>query len=130
MGLKENVIIGKLIPAATGLQRLPADRDRAPSEPLPRAMDDVGLLDSDEIAAELGLGDGDSLGGFGSAFDEDLASLEEIGTNARRHRLRRRARRLDVPEEGSSARSAPRAMHVVVPRARLVRALGLRTDER
>ena len=28
-GLKENVIIGKLIPAATGPQALPADRDRA-----------------------------------------------------------------------------------------------------
>ncbi len=29
LGLKENVIIGKLIPAATGLQALPAARDRA-----------------------------------------------------------------------------------------------------
>ena len=42
-------------------------------------MDDVGLLDQDEIAAELGLGDGDGLGGFGSAFNEDIASLEDIG---------------------------------------------------
>ena len=29
---------------------------------------------------ELGLGDGDGMGGFGSAFNEDIASLEEIGT--------------------------------------------------
>ena len=29
LGLKENVIIGKLIPAATGPQALPRDRDRA-----------------------------------------------------------------------------------------------------
>ena len=74
-GLKENVIIGKLIPAATGLKRY-RRIEIEPSEPLPRAMDDVGLLDSDEIAAELGLGDG--LGGF--SLDQDIASLEEIGT--------------------------------------------------
>ena len=58
------MIIGKLIPAATGLKRY-RRIEIEPAEPLPRAMDDVGLLDSDEIAAELGLGDGDGLGGFG-----------------------------------------------------------------
>jgi DNA-directed RNA polymerase subunit beta' len=77
-GLKENVIIGKLIPAATGLKRY-RRIEIEPSEPLPRAMDDVGLLDQDEIAAELGLGDGDGLG-FGAAFNDDIASLEEIGS--------------------------------------------------
>ncbi|HMI72716.1 MAG TPA: DNA-directed RNA polymerase subunit beta', partial [Solirubrobacteraceae bacterium] len=76
-GLKENVIIGKLIPAATGLKRY-RRIEIEPSEPLPRAMDEVGLLDSDEIAAELGLGDGDGLGGF--SLESDIASLEEIGT--------------------------------------------------
>jgi DNA-directed RNA polymerase subunit beta' len=75
-GLKENVIIGKLIPAATGLKRY-RRIEIEPAEPLPRAMDDVGLLDSDEIAAELGLGDGDGLGGFN--LESDIASLEEIG---------------------------------------------------
>jgi DNA-directed RNA polymerase subunit beta' len=80
-GLKENVIIGKLIPAATGLKRY-RRIEIEPAEPLPRAIDEVGLLDQDEIAAELGLGDGDGLGGFGMAFDEDLASLEEIGAGA------------------------------------------------
>ncbi len=59
-GLKENVIIGKLIPAATGLKRY-RRIEIEPSEPLPRAIDDVGLLDQDEIAAELGLADGDGL---------------------------------------------------------------------
>ena len=53
-GLKENVIIGKLIPAATGLKRY-RRIEIEPAEPLPRAIDDVGLLDQDEIAAELGL---------------------------------------------------------------------------
>ena len=52
-GLKENVIIGKLIPAATGLKRY-RRIEIEPAEPLPRAIDDVGLLDQDEIAAELG----------------------------------------------------------------------------
>ena len=66
-GLKENVIIGKLIPAATGLKRY-RRIEIEPAEPLPRAMDEVGLLDQDEIAAELGLGDGDGLGGFGAAL--------------------------------------------------------------
>jgi len=75
-GLKENVIIGKLIPAATGLKRY-RRIEIEPSEPLPRAMDDVGLLDSDEIAAELGLGDDAGLGGF--SLESDIASLEEIG---------------------------------------------------
>jgi DNA-directed RNA polymerase subunit beta' len=42
-------------------------------------MDAVGLLDQDDIAAELGLSDGDGLSDFGSAFNEDLAALDEIG---------------------------------------------------
>ena len=99
-GLKENVIIGKLIPAATGLKRY-RRIEIEPAEPLPRAMDDVGLLDSDEIAAELGLGDGDGLGGFGSAFDEDLASLEEIGAGASDTGFADELAELDVPDEGS-----------------------------
>ena len=38
LGLKENVIIGKLIPAATGLQPLPPARDRAHgADPAPHA---------------------------------------------------------------------------------------------
>jgi len=77
-GLKENVIIGKLIPAATGLKRY-RRIEIEPSEPLPRAMDDVGLLDQDELAAELGLSDGSELQGFGAAFDRDLSALEDIG---------------------------------------------------
>jgi DNA-directed RNA polymerase subunit beta' len=76
-GLKENVIIGKLIPAATGLKRY-RRIEIEPSQPLPRAIDDVGLLDEDEIAAELGLSGGLN-GGYGQEFDSDLASLEKIG---------------------------------------------------
>ena len=76
-GLKENVIIGKLIPAATGLKRY-RRIEIEPSEPLPRGIDEVGLLDHDDLAAELGLSDGESLGDFGG-LHADLSDLEEIG---------------------------------------------------
>ena len=77
-GLKENVIIGKLIPAATGLKRY-RRIEIEPAEPLPRGMDEVGLLDHDDLAAELGLTDGESLTGFGGGLEPDLSDLEDIG---------------------------------------------------
>jgi DNA-directed RNA polymerase subunit beta' len=97
-GLKENVIIGKLIPAATGLKRY-RRIEIEPSEPLPRAIDDVGLLDQDEIAAELGLaGDGFS-GGYGQEFDADLASLEKIGAGGTDPGFAEELAELELPEE-------------------------------
>jgi DNA-directed RNA polymerase subunit beta' len=77
-GLKENVIIGKLIPAATGLKRY-RRIEIEPSEPLPRGLDDVGLLEGEDLAAELGLDDGDGLQGFGRSLEQDLAQLDQIG---------------------------------------------------
>jgi DNA-directed RNA polymerase subunit beta' len=82
LGLKENVIIGKLIPAATGLRRY-RRLEIEPTEPIPRPTpDEMGLLDENELAAELGLtGDGDlegfsfGNGGDGEAFGEELADL-------------------------------------------------------
>ena len=97
-GLKENVIIGKLIPAATGLKRY-RRIESEPSEPLPRAIDDVGLLDQDEIAAELGLAGGDGLGGYGQEFDADLASLEKIGAGDSDPGFVEELAELEVPEE-------------------------------
>jgi DNA-directed RNA polymerase subunit beta' len=99
-GLKENVIIGKLIPAATGLKRY-RRIEIEPAEPLPRGMDDVGLLDHDELAAELGLTDGESLQGFGPGLDADLAELEELG-NGSSHGFAEELAELDVPEDGSA----------------------------
>jgi DNA-directed RNA polymerase subunit beta' len=97
-GLKENVIIGKLIPAATGLKRY-RRIEIEPSEPLPRAIDDVGLLDQDEIAAELGLaGDGFS-GGYGQEFDADLASLEKIGAGGTDPGFAEELAELELPAE-------------------------------
>jgi DNA-directed RNA polymerase subunit beta' len=98
-GLKENVIIGKLIPAATGLKRY-RRIEIEPSEPMPRAIDDVGLLDQEEIAAELGLADGEALSaGYGSEFDADLASLEKIGAGSSDPGFVEGLGELDVPEE-------------------------------
>jgi DNA-directed RNA polymerase subunit beta' len=98
-GLKENVIIGKLIPAATGLKRY-RRIEIEPSEPLPRAIDDVGLLDQDEIAAELGLAGGDGFnGGYGHEFDADLASLEKIGAGSTDPGFVEELAELEIPEE-------------------------------
>ena len=100
-GLKENVIIGKLIPAATGLKRY-RRIEIEPSEPLPRAMDDVGLLDQDELAAELGLDGGESLQGFGASFESDLEALSEIGTgDDNGEGFAEELASLDVPEDAS-----------------------------
>jgi DNA-directed RNA polymerase subunit beta' len=99
-GLKENVIIGKLIPAATGLKRY-RRIEIEPAEPLPRAIDDVGLLDQDEIAAELGLAgaSGFSGGGYGQEFDADLASLEKIGAGGTDPGFAEELADLEIPEE-------------------------------
>ncbi len=98
-GLKENVIIGKLIPAATGLKRY-RRIEIEPAEPLPRAIDDVGLLDQDEIAAELGLAGGDAFnGGYGQEFDADLASLEKIGAGGTDPGFAEELAELEIPED-------------------------------
>ena len=84
LGLKENVIIGKLIPAATGLRRY-RTLEIEPVEPAQRPEE--ALLDEEELAAELGLsGDGEEvteLEGFGPSFAEELEELaSEIETTA------------------------------------------------
>ncbi len=78
VGLKENVIIGKLIPAATGLPRY-RKMEIEPTNPIPRpSVEDLGLLDEGDLAAELGLGDGGLEGfGFGNGGATDPA-FEEL----------------------------------------------------
>jgi DNA-directed RNA polymerase subunit beta' len=83
IGLKENVIIGKLIPAATGLKHY-RSLEIEPVEPAQRPEED--LLDEEELAAELGLSeDGDEvteLEGFGPSFADELEELaQEIETS-------------------------------------------------
>jgi DNA-directed RNA polymerase subunit beta' len=82
VGLKENVIIGKLIPAATGLRhyRSLAIEPAQPVEP----PSEEGLLDEEELAAELGLeSDGTDVEGFGPSFAEELEELaQEIETTS------------------------------------------------
>ncbi|MEX0992503.1 MAG: DNA-directed RNA polymerase subunit beta' [Solirubrobacterales bacterium] len=61
LGLKENVIIGKLIPAATGLRHY-RTVEIEPTEPVVRPTpEEIGLLDEEQLAAELGLADGEGL---------------------------------------------------------------------
>jgi DNA-directed RNA polymerase subunit beta' len=77
VGLKENVIIGKLIPAATGLRHY-RSLEIQPVEPAQRP--DEELLDADELAAELGLGENGGeadLEGFGPSFAEELEELAQ-----------------------------------------------------
>src|SRR5204862_1719703 len=78
VGLNEYVIIGKLIPAATGLKHYRAI-EIAPVEPAQRPGED--LLDEEALAAELGLTeDGDAaaeLEGLGPSFAEELEELAE-----------------------------------------------------
>jgi DNA-directed RNA polymerase subunit beta' len=83
VGLKENVIIGKLIPAATGLKHY-RSLEIEPVEPARRPEEDI--LDEEELAAELGLSeDGDEvteLEGFGPSFADELEELaQEIETS-------------------------------------------------
>jgi DNA-directed RNA polymerase subunit beta' len=81
-GLKENVIIGKLIPAATGLKQY---RQIAiePTEPLPvtfaRPEAEAELLAALE---EIGEGDGFDLDALGLALDEEIALEAEEGAEA------------------------------------------------
>ena len=85
LGLKENVIIGKLIPAATGLKRY-RRLEIEPTEPIRRhTPEEIGLLDENELAAELGLTEDGELEGFGfgesdggnggGSFGDELADL-------------------------------------------------------
>jgi DNA-directed RNA polymerase subunit beta' len=77
VGLKENVIIGKLIPAATGLRHY-RSLEIEPVDPVQRPEDD--LLDGDDLVAELGLDDGApaaDLEGFGPSFAEELEELAQ-----------------------------------------------------
>ena len=124
-GLKENVIIGKLIPAATGLKRY-RRIEIEPSEPLPRAIDDVGLLDQDEIAAELGLSGGEGFdGGYGQEFDADLASLEKIGAGGTDPGFVEELADLEVPDGGRATDRCGGAARPAVSRARaLARPMG------
>jgi DNA-directed RNA polymerase subunit beta' len=71
LGLKENVIIGKLIPAATGLKHY-RTLEIEPTEPIERPTpDEIGMLDEEQLAAELGL-DGEGLEGLGAEISDEF----------------------------------------------------------
>jgi DNA-directed RNA polymerase subunit beta' len=77
LGLKENVIIGKLIPAATGLKRY-RTIEIAPTEPITRdffPQQDPTLLQALE---EIGDGDGLDLSSLGLGYEAELPELPEL----------------------------------------------------
>ena len=70
LGLKENVIIGKLIPAATGLKKY-RQIDIEPSEPLPASLFGGGT-EAELLAALEEIGDGDiDLSALGLTFEDE-----------------------------------------------------------
>ena len=88
VGLKENVIIGKLIPAATGLKRyrtieigpsaaVPASALVRPQteEQLLAALEEIGSDGSDGLAG-LGLDFGDAEGSNGSSGADDAPEVD------------------------------------------------------
>ncbi|MEI6663857.1 MAG: DNA-directed RNA polymerase subunit beta' [Actinomycetes bacterium] len=77
-GLKENVIIGKLIPAATGLNQYRKIQIE-PTDPLPMGYGAGGL--TAEEMAELGIEPGvDFESGLGETVDvQDIEALEDLG---------------------------------------------------
>ena len=96
-GLKENVIIGKLIPAATGLKRY-RRIEIEPAEPLPRAIDDVGLLDQRRARRRARARRGRRpAAASAQAFEQDLATLEEIGAGGADTGFAEELAELDVP---------------------------------
>ena len=86
LGLKENVIIGKLIPAATGLKRY-RTIEIGPSEAVPVAAYTRPETEAELLAAleEIGAGDGDGLDldalglTFGGQPGADETSSHEAG---------------------------------------------------
>ncbi len=75
-GLKENVIIGKLIPAATGLKQY-RGIEIEPSEPLPAGLFGGGA-DATLLAALEEIGDGElDLSSLGLGFEDELPELPD-----------------------------------------------------
>ncbi|MCO5315826.1 MAG: DNA-directed RNA polymerase subunit beta' [Solirubrobacterales bacterium] len=74
VGLKENVIIGKLIPAATGLKRY-RTMTVEPAEPFVPAEETV-LLADDDLLGESGESAGGA-DGFGEAFANELEGISQ-----------------------------------------------------
>ena len=84
LGLKENVIIGKLIPAATGLKHY-RTLEIEPTEPFARPTpEEIGLIDEDQLVAELGLGEGGPRGPRRRDLDATSATTSPPTSTSRR----------------------------------------------
>ena len=83
LGLKENVIIGKLIPAATGLRRY-RGIDITPSEAVPMSVYTRPETEAELLAAleEIGDGDGIDLDALGLTFGGEPGADETTSHDA------------------------------------------------
>ena len=83
LGLKENVIIGKLIPAATGLRRY-RGIDITPSEAVPMSVYTRPETEAELLAAleEIGDGDGIDLDALGLTFGGEPGAEETTSHDA------------------------------------------------
>ena len=114
VGLKENVIIGKLIPAATGLKHY-RTLEIEPVEPAQPPAEE--LLAEEELAAELGsaaTARSSQLEGFGPSFAEELEELAseierppaaDAGESGRRRGRQARDSRTERPSRRSASRA-------------------------
>ena len=109
LGLKENVIIGKLIPAATGLKQYRQHRDR-PVRAAPASMFARPEARGELLAAleEIGDGDGIDLDALGLQLDESAPSRRRCrGARAARRRDGLSVRKIGIRERGSRSREEP-----------------------
>jgi DNA-directed RNA polymerase subunit beta' len=79
LGLKENVIIGKLIPAATGLKRYRQIQIR-PSDKVPVSAYTRPATEEQLLAALEEIGDGDGLAGLGLDFGGEPETTDTNGS--------------------------------------------------
>ena len=96
VGLKENVIIGKLIPAGTGMEKYrDIDTDAPDYEPLPFYSSDADL--ADWLASSTATGDGEVAEVFGAVVRRPRRgrgrdAARDPGRRSRRDRLRQHRR--------------------------------------
>ena len=82
LGLKENVIIGKLIPAATGLKKY-RGIEIEPAEPLPSSMFAAEAQELLAALEEIG-GEGDiDLTALGLGFEDEAPAVDEAPPEAK-----------------------------------------------
>ena len=95
-------------PGGHGPQALPRGSRSSRRSRCPAAIDDVGLLEGDDLAAELGLADGDGLGGFGRRSTRTSRPSRTSARAARTRASPRSSRTSTSPRTSSRSSTAAR----------------------